>query len=136
MSQVAYLRNGIQPGPAPTYFDLQPQWTRSTYEPAASPPAMPRVSPDEWYRPKLVPAATHQHHTRQVLGLKACPFSRRIGKDPGHRFAGVNAHQGYGRHHDHGLSHKLDGHDRTAGVLLRQADSTYAGLNNRIPLPP
>ena len=133
MSLAAYLRNGVRPAAEPTYFDLQPRMMRGTEETMqANVPLVPRTS--DPYKNKLIPSATHAHHTRQVLGLKPYPFSIRTGIDPGPR-SNANANQGYGRHQRRGLAYKLDGTDHTKGPLLKQADSTYAGLNNRIPLP-
>ncbi len=104
MSLVAYMRNGVQAGPMPTYFDLQPRITSHENSVARATPNVPRTTPDDFVRHRLVPSATHQHHTRQVLGLKQYPFSIRTGKDPGHTFQGVKAHQGYGRHQTQGLA--------------------------------
>ena len=134
MSGIAYLRNGVRPGPQPTYFDIQPTVVRA--EPKMVEQRTPLI-PKEYtryaYRAPLIPSAAHQPHTRKVLGLKPHPFSIRTGQDPGPMYQ--NAQQGYGLHHKKGLAHKLDGKDHTTGRLLVQADGLYAGLNNKIPLP-
>jgi len=132
MSGIAYLRNGIRPGPVLTYFDIQP--TMARIEPNMVERKVP-IIPKEYkpYRAPLIPSAAHQPFSRKVLGLKPHPFSIRTGQDAGPMFQ--NASQGYGRHHKKGLAYKLDGKDRTSGPLLIQADGLYAGLNNKIPLP-
>jgi hypothetical protein len=130
MSGIAYLRNGIKTGPKPTYFDIQPE-IRIGEPPSSKTPMIPRDFKP--FRQPLIPSANQVPHTRLVLGLKPAPFSIRTGMDPGPMHQ--NAHQGYGRHQNKGLSFKLDGKDRTAGKLLVQADSAYAGLNNRLPIP-
>ena len=132
MSAAAYLRNGVKAAPKPTYFDIQPPFLVSENKLPPKTQLIPRTY--DPYRLPLIPSATHPHHTRQVLGLKPYPFSIRTGIDGGPR-SNANANQGYGRHQRRGLAYKLDGTDHTKGPLLKQADSTYAGLNNRIPLP-
>ena len=117
MSLAAYLLNGVRPAAEPTYFDLQPRMMRGSEETMqANVPLVPRTS--DPYKNKLIPSANHPHHTRQVLGLKPYPLSIRTGIDPGHRYSGVNAHQGYGRHQRRGLAYKLDGTDHTKGPLI------------------
>ena len=69
-----------------------------------------------------------------ILGIKPTPFSKFTGISPGPRSSGLIP-QGYGRHQKQGLAYKVDGHDRTQGKLLIQADSSYAGLNSRITVP-
>ena len=130
MSAAAYLRNGVTPPPKSTYFDLQPIAQRAQAVDGKV-PAIPREYKP--YRPPLIPSASHVPHTRLVLGLKPYPFSIRTGIDPGpvHH----SASQGYGRHQKKGLAYKLDGKDHTQGKLMPQADSTYASMNNKIPLP-
>ena len=131
MSGIAYLRNGIKPGPKPTYFDIQPEMQSGESKTSKTP-----VIPAESYQPyraPLIPSAAQVPHTRLVLGLKPSLFSIRTGIDPGPMHQ--NASQGYGRHQRKGLAYKLDGKDRTIGPLLVQADSAYAGLNSRLPIP-
>jgi len=130
MSGIAYLRNGIKPGPKPTYFDIQPVMQRGEAVTSKTP-----IIPRDYkpFRQPLIPSAAQVPHTRLVLGLKPAPFSIRTGMDPGPMHQ--NAHQGYGRHQRKGLAYKLDEKDRTIGPLLVQADSAYAGLNNRLPIP-
>ena len=136
MSVIAYMKNGIKPGPIPTYFDLQPTIIRGDAQRATkSISKIPNKPSDDIYIPKVMPSATIHDNSRKVLGLKPYPFSIKTGIDPGPR-SGKICSQGYGRHHNKGLAHMITGKDHTEGKLLIQADSTYAGLNNRIPLPP
>ena len=135
MSVIAYMKNGIKPGPMPTYFDLQPSMTRSVPETLVrSIPKLPHKYEGPFIAP-LMPSASMPSHTKQVLGLKPSPFSIKTGIDPGPRSVKVCS-QGYGRHQNKGLAHGMTGKDKTSGPLMPQADSNYAGLNNRIPLPP
>ena len=129
MSGIAYLRNGIVPGPKPTYFDIQPAFGRGE-------PTTAKMQETKWepFRQPLIPNAAQIPHTQLVLGLKPSPFSMRNGIDAGPMYP-VGAHQGYGRHQNPGLAFKLNKEDNTTGKLLVQADSTFAGLNSRIPLP-
>ena len=136
MSAIAYMRNGIKPAPMPTDFDLQPSMTRSVPGSLVkSIPKIPNRPSEDIYIPKVMPSAAMPNHTRQVLGLKPSPFSIKTGIDPGPRSGKVTS-QGFGRHHNKGLAHMITGKDKTSGPLMPQADSNYAGLNNRIPLPP
>lgn len=133
MSSVAYLRNGTKAAPIQTNFDLQPVMQSSDNLVARKTPMIP-----EKYEPfsaPLIPSAIQQPSTRQILGLKQTPFSMRSGVDQGDRWQGVNAHQGYGRHQKPGFAQGLSGKDHLGGDLLIQADSQFAGLNNRLPLP-
>ena len=130
----AYLRNGTKAAPKQTYFDLQPVMQSSANLVATKVPMIPEKY--ESFIAPLIPSAIQQPSTRQVLGLKQTPFSMRSGKDAGHPYEGVKAHQGYGRHQLPGFAKGLSGKDHLGGDLLIQADSQFAGLNSRIPLPP
>ena len=129
MSGIAYIRNGVKPGPKPTYFDIQPEMQRCAESKVSKTPMIPLDYKP--YRAPLIPSAAQVPHTRLVLGLKPSPFSLKSGIDAGPQ--GSGAHQGYGRNQKQGLAYKVDGKDRTTGPLLVQADSMYAGLNNRLP---
>ena len=131
MSSVAYLRNGTKAAPKQTYFDLQPIMQNGVNDIASKVPMVP-----EKYEPfiaPLIPSAIQQPSTRQVLGLK--PGAIRSGVGQGASWQGVTAHQGYGRNQKPGFAQGLSGKDHLGGGLLVQADSQFAGLNNRIPLP-
>lgn len=130
MSGIAYLRNGLKAGPKPTYFDIQPEMQRGQALTSKTPMIPRDYKP---YRASLIPSAAQVPHTRLVLGLKPSPFSIKTGIDAGPMHQ--NASQGYGRHQKQGLAYKIDGKDRTTGKLLVQSDSSYAGLNNRLPIP-
>ena len=134
MSAVAYLRNGVKAGPIPTYFDISPQvgFTSTKGAPSIT-PQIPKKPPKYNVMP-LIPSAVHQPYSRSVLGVKPTPFSRFTGIDPGPKSSGLIP-QGYGRHQKQGLAYKVDKYDRTQGKLLIQSDSSFAGLNNRIPVP-
>jgi len=134
MSGIAYLRNGVK-GEAVNYFDIQPKMMRGEPEMVAKKvPVLPN-KPVGAFRMPLIPSAVHQPFDRKVLGLKPSPFSIRTGMGPGPRSVG-QAHFGHGRGHPKGLSHMLNGKDNaTKGLLLVQADSTYAVMNNKIPVP-
>ena len=135
MSIAAYIRNGVRPGPKPTYFDIQPTMMIGSNETAAQIPKIPLRQKDVFILP-LMNSASMTSHMRQVLGTKPYPFSIKTGIDPGPR-SGKVCSQGYARHQKKGLAYMIDGKDHvSAGPLLVQADSSYAGMNNRIPLPP
>ena len=134
MSAAAYLRNGVRPGPLPTYFDISPSigFTNKLEAPSVMRP-IPKNHPPINVLP-LIPSASHQPYARKVLGVKPTPFSRFIGMNPGPTSSGLIP-QGYARHQKQGLAYKVDKHDHTQGKFLIQSDSSFAGLNNKIPVP-
>ena len=136
MSTVAYLRNGVK-GDAISYFTIQPSINFTPENALITNKVQQIPISQETFSLPLIPSAVHQPFSRKVLGLKPSPFSIRTGMDPGPKFQGAKALQGYGRHQNKGLAFMLDGKDHvSARPLLVQADSSYAGMNNRIPLPP
>ena len=130
-SQAAYLRNGINAGPVPTYFNLQPRFGSVEH----TQPKVQKTYTYAPYHPKLIPSAIQENHTRQAISLKPTPLTRRTVQALDNHTAGITAHQGYGRHQNRGLAYKMNGRDTTRGPLLVQADSTYAGLNNQLGIP-
>ena len=130
----AYLRNGVKAGPLPTYFDITPTigFTNRREAPSVVKP-IPKNPPPINVLP-LIPSASHQPYARKVLGVKQPPFSRFIGTDPGPKSSGLIP-QGYARHQKQGLAYKVNKHDHTQGKFLIQSDSSFAGLNNKIPVP-
>ena len=124
---IAYLRAGLDRlGATPTYATQQP--TGAAF--AHVQPKVPRVLDSPYVAP-LLNSAIQRPHTMKVLSKKQDLSLVKHAKAPLRPTAGIDAHQGYGRHHKRGLAltNPID------GPLMPLADNLYAGLNNTIPLP-
>ena len=135
-----YLRTGLDRlGNIPTYATMMP-----TAHPTSAHPQkrMPRQQEEPYIAP-ILSNAIHRPHTMKVLGKKSNLDLVKHVKPLISPMAGIDAHQGYGRAQKKGLAYDpfrpigiaSGGPFVTGKLLTLQADSQYAGLNNRIPLP-
>ena len=128
-TSTAYLRAGLDPlGKIPTYATMMP-----TAHP--TPGAVQRRMPlpvDPPYIAPILNRAIHRPHTDKVLGLKSNHDLRAFVPSTTAPLAGISALSFNVRHQYPGLVYDPR---KSVGKLTPQADSQYAGLNSRIPLP-
>ena len=123
----AYLRTGLDRlGNIPTYATILPTAGVFTHIQRR----LPRPA-DAPYIAPILSEAIHRPHTMKVLGKKSNHDLVHVARPFMSTMAGVHAPSFNVRHQSKGLAY-----EKPVGKLTPQADSSYAALNSRIPLPP